>query len=213
MWLEPSQAGAKCRLPQSPALSRNQARDHPQPLSYQLCHHLALPRLTLLRALLRSSKVLHPICPVPLLAAIMKTLAVLSLLSALASASPIRQPIDSQTIPDSYNVFFKDHVSPESAAAHHSWVQDIHGENERFELRKRDQAPMLGSFFDGLKHTYDLAGALGYAGHFGDGVIDQIRQHPDVSLLNLQADKRHCGALTRTFARSTMSRKTLLSTP
>ena len=36
--------------------------------------------------------------------------------------------------------------------------------------------------FEGMKHTYDIAGkVLGYSGHFDDEVMEQVRRHPDVS--------------------------------
>ena len=120
----------------------------------------------------------------------------LSLLPLLASASPIislendAAPIlssaESLTIPDSYIVVFKEHVSRGGAASHHTWVQDLHlqTENNKAELRRRSLFPSSMYLFGGLKHTYDVAGALlGYSGHFDDDVIEQVRRHPDVSLL------------------------------
>lgn len=121
-------------------------------------------------------------------------LALLPLLTAAApmvvdsihnGAAPILSSMNSQDVPGSYIVVFKKHVDPSSAAAHHSWVQDIHTtQNGRMELKKRS----LFGFFDdsesylGLKHTFHVAGSLlGYAGHFHDDVIEQVRRHPDVS--------------------------------
>lgn len=120
----------------------------------------------------------------------------LSLLPLLAAASPVvvdsihngAAPVlsssNAKQVPDSYIVVFKKHVTAESAAAHHSWVQDIHldYENQRMELRKRSQFPFTDDAFEGLKHTYNIAGSLlGYSGHFDESVIEQIRRHPDVS--------------------------------
>ena len=125
----------------------------------------------------------------------MKGFLALSLLPLLASASPIisveneAAPIlsstESQIIPDSYIIVFKEHVSRGGAASHHNWVQDLHlqTQNNKAELRKRSQFPISMDFFGGLKHTYDIAGALlGYSGHFDEDVIEQVRRHPDVSL-------------------------------
>lgn len=100
-------------------------------------------------------------------------------------AAPILSSMNSQEVPDSYLVVFKKHVDTSAAAAHHSWVQDIHtAQNGRMELRKRS----LFGFFDdaeaylGMKHTFHVAGSLmGYAGHFHEDVIEQVRRHPDVS--------------------------------
>lgn len=115
----------------------------------------------------------------------------LSLLPLLVSASPLAietihheaapviSSVDAKVIPDSYMVIFKDHVSRDSATEHHSWVQDMHV--QRNELRKRSQWPFTATAYEGLKHTYHIPGnLLGYSGHFGEDVIEQIRRHPDV---------------------------------
>lgn len=124
----------------------------------------------------------------------MKGILGLSLLPLLTVASPVMPstihndaaPILSSTnaveVPDSYIIVFKDHVTPSSAAAHHSWVQDVHMQHS--ELRKRSQFPFSGDVFAGLKHTFDIAGSfLGYSGHFDENVIETIRRHPDVKPL------------------------------
>jgi cerevisin len=101
-------------------------------------------------------------------------------------AAPVLSSTNSEVVPDSYLVVFKKHVTESSAASHHSWVQDIHlsSENERAELRKRSQFPITTDIFQGIKHTYNIAGDfLGYSGHFDDSVIEQVRRHPDVSIL------------------------------
>ena len=127
----------------------------------------------------------------------MRGLFALSLLPLLASASPVivdsihnevaplLSSSNSKEVPDSYIVVFKKDVTQTSAAAHHSWVQDLHLETEstKSELRKRSQIPMSTDIFGGLRHTYDIAGSLlGYSGHFAGDVIEQVRRHPDVSL-------------------------------
>jgi cerevisin len=102
------------------------------------------------------------------------------------NAAPVLSSTNSEVVPDSYLVVFKKHVTESSAASHHSWVQDIHlsGENERAELRKRSQFPITTDIFQGIRHTYNIAGDfLGYSGHFDDSVIEQVRRHPDVSIL------------------------------
>jgi cerevisin len=126
----------------------------------------------------------------------MRGLIVASLLPLLASAAPtfstetIHEGVaplisssNAEEVPDSYIVVFKKHVSEASACNHHSWVQDIHLESEtqRTELRKRSQFPITDNIFEGLKHTYNIAGNfLGYSGHFDDEVIEKVRRHPDV---------------------------------
>ncbi|KUJ09778.1 serine protease [Mollisia scopiformis] len=98
-------------------------------------------------------------------------------------AAPLISSTNSVEVPDSYIVVFKKHVTEASASSHHSWVQDIHleAETQRTELRKRSQFPITTDIFEGMKHTYNIAGSfLGYSGHFDDAVIEQVRRHPDV---------------------------------
>ncbi|KAI0509184.1 peptidase S8/S53 domain-containing protein [Xylaria bambusicola] len=104
-------------------------------------------------------------------------------------AAPILSSTSAEEIPNSYIIKFKDHVTAASASEHHSWVQKIHGEreNERMELRKRGQIPLIDDVVDvftGLKHTLKIGtGFLGYAGHFDDAVIEEVRKHPDVEYI------------------------------
>lgn len=126
----------------------------------------------------------------------MKAIFSLSILPLLATASPVlvstihndAAPIlsssNAKELPNSYIIKFKKHVTDDVAAAHHSWVQDVHQQtqNTRTELKKRDQFPFSDTIFEGFKHTYNIAGAfLGYSGHFDDDTIEQVRRHPDVS--------------------------------
>lgn len=78
------------------------------------------------------------------------------------------------------------HVTSSSASDHQSWVQTIHttAEDSRLtELRKRGQVTLGDDdvSYNGFKHAYKIGtDFLGYAGHFDDSVLDQIRSHPDV---------------------------------
>lgn len=129
----------------------------------------------------------------------MRGLIAWSLLPLLASASPIvnvdtihndAAPVlsssTSQIIPDSYIVVFKKDVSHSTAALHHDWVQEQHADcmKAKRDLHKRSQLPFVD--FGGLKHTYNIAGALlGYSGHFDEVLIERVRRHPDVSISSL----------------------------
>lgn len=100
-------------------------------------------------------------------------------------AAPIHSSSNAKEIPGSYIVVFKDHVRQADAAAHHHWVQALHlaTEEPKLELRKRSQIPFTDEIYEGLKHTYDIAGSLlGYSGHFDEDVIEKVRRHPDVRL-------------------------------
>lgn len=99
-------------------------------------------------------------------------------------AAPLLSSTNSEEISDSYIVVFKDHIDQTLAAAHHGWVQDLHTNTQtsKMELRKRSQTPFTDTVFEGMKHTYNIAGSLmGYSGHFDEDVIEQVRRHPDVS--------------------------------
>ncbi|KAH8662225.1 serine protease [Xylariales sp. PMI_506] len=101
-------------------------------------------------------------------------------------AAPVLSSVGANEIPNSYIIKFKKHVTTSGAADHHTWIQDIHGthEEERLELRKRGQLPLVEDVFQGLKHTYKISSDfLGYSGHFADETIEQIRRHPDVEFI------------------------------
>lgn len=103
-----------------------------------------------------------------------------------ADAAPILSSSNAEVIPNSYLIKFKKHVTETSAQDHHSWIQQIHASNEeeRLELRKRGQFPLVDDVFRGLKHTYKIGEHfMGYSGHFDDSVIEQVRSHPDVEYI------------------------------
>lgn len=117
----------------------------------------------------------------------------LSLLPLLAAASPVvvdsihngaapvLSSMNNAEVPDSYIVVFKKHISSDLASAHHSWVLDIHG-SQRNELKKRSLFGLSQPDYLGMRHTFSVGDSLlGYAGHFHEDVIEQVRRHPDVS--------------------------------
>ncbi|KAJ5183038.1 Subtilisin-like serine protease [Penicillium capsulatum] len=105
-------------------------------------------------------------------------------------AAPILSSTSAQEIPDSYIVVFKKHVDSSAATAHHSWVQDIHTSSTgRMELKKRSLFGFDSDAYLGMKHTFHIAGSLmGYAGHFHEDVIEQVRQHPDVDYIEKDSE-------------------------
>lgn len=101
-------------------------------------------------------------------------------------AAPVLSSIEADAIPDSYIVKFKDHVDDDAVSHHHSWIQNIHneGEQQRLELRKRGELSDVAELFSGMKHTFSIGdGFKGYAGHFHESVIEQLRNHPDVEYI------------------------------
>ena len=76
-------------------------------------------------------------------------------------------------------------------------------EDERLELRKRGQIPLIGDVadaFKGLKHTLKIGSDfLGYSGHFDDSIIEEVRRHPDVSHFIIPLSKGQLRVLSRSF--------------
>ncbi|KXG49696.1 Peptidase S8/S53, subtilisin/kexin/sedolisin [Penicillium griseofulvum] len=107
-------------------------------------------------------------------------------------AAPILSSMNSRDIPDSYIVVFKKHVDQGSASAHQSWLQEVHtAHTGRMELKKRSLFDFDYEAFMGLKHTFHIAGSLmGYAGHFPEDVIEQVRRHPDVDYIEKDSEVR-----------------------
>ncbi|KAJ5851540.1 vacuolar serine proteinase [Penicillium soppii] len=107
-------------------------------------------------------------------------------------AAPILSSMNAEAIPDSYIIVFKKHVDQSSASNHHSWVQDIHtAQNGRMELKKRSLFGFDFEAYTGVKHTFHVAGSLmGYAGHFHEDVIEQVRRHPDVEYIEKDSEVR-----------------------
>ncbi|KAE8352159.1 serine proteinase [Aspergillus coremiiformis] len=137
----------------------------------------------------------------------MKGILGLSLLPLLTAASPVTvdsihngvAPLlsssNAKEVPDSYIVVFKKHVTSETAAAHHSWVQDIHDSmTGRTDLKKRSLFGFGEELYLGLKNTFDIAGSLaGYSGHFHEDVIEQVRRHPDVEYIERDSEVHTMG--------------------
>lgn len=105
-------------------------------------------------------------------------------------SAPIVSSVTSKHIPDSYIVVFKNHVTKDSAQAHHLWVQSVHDDShkERMELRKRGLLDDTESIFSGLKHTYHMNKFLGYSGHFDEATIEKVRSHPDVEYIEIDSE-------------------------
>jgi cerevisin len=101
-------------------------------------------------------------------------------------AAPLYTSSNAEIVPNSYLIKFKKHVTDGTASDHHQWIQSVHleKENQRMDLKKRSQFPLVDDVFRGLKHTYKIGqDFLGYSGHFDDETIEQIRRHPDVEYI------------------------------
>ncbi|ROV95397.1 hypothetical protein VMCG_08514 [Cytospora schulzeri] len=102
-------------------------------------------------------------------------------------AAPLLSSSNADAIPNRYIIKFKKHVTDSHASDHHTWLNSVHTTNQELrelELRKRGEYPLVDDVFEGLKHTYKIGGAfMGYAGHFDDATIEQIRTHPDIEAI------------------------------
>lgn len=89
--------------------------------------------------------------------------------------APVISSSNADVVPDSYIVVFKDGVR---ANDHSAWAANLH---------KRDLTAngIWDNIASGVKHVYDMGSFQGLAGRFRPDVLDEIRKHPDVSLLLL----------------------------
>ncbi|KAF1988711.1 hypothetical protein K402DRAFT_391425 [Aulographum hederae CBS 113979] len=111
-------------------------------------------------------------------------------------SAPIVSSANAKEIPNSYIVVFKKHVKHADALSHHDWVQSLHlsSQEARTDLKKRSQFPLMDEVFEGLKHTYNIAGGLvGYSGHFDEDTIEQVRRHPDVEYIEKDSEVHTMG--------------------
>ncbi|GJC97381.1 subtilisin-like serine protease [Colletotrichum higginsianum] len=124
------------------------------------------------------------------LAAVASATPSLSIETIHDGAAPIISSTNAETVPNSYIIKFKKHVSDTGAEDHHNWVQQLHSssQQERLELRKRGQDSLVNDAFHGLKHTYKIGNDfLGYAGHFDEATIEKVRRHPDVEFIEVDS--------------------------
>ncbi|OBT44512.1 hypothetical protein VE00_04862 [Pseudogymnoascus sp. WSF 3629] len=124
------------------------------------------------------------------LAALVSSAPTISTETIHSGAAPILSSVNAEAVPDNYIVVFKDHVDADTAVNHQLWIKDAHvaAEVDRAELRKRSQLPITTDIFEGIKHTYNIAGGfLGYSGHFDESVIEKVRRHPDVEYVEKDA--------------------------
>ena len=213
LWPYTAQATRACRcfvtlpsLISHHPLSLHSYLDLPHPLHLNTSEHQRPPASLLVRKL-PDSIMKSLLLLLPLVAASPLTVGTIH-----NDAAPLLSSSNAKEIPNSYVVVFKKHVTHETASQHHSWVQDLHytTQNTKTELRKRDQFPLQDTVFDGLRHTYNIAGnLLGYSGHFDDDVIEQVRRDPDVGLCCQSIGQK----LTCPLSRSNSSSVTRRCTP
>ncbi|KAJ1944412.1 proteinase B, partial [Linderina macrospora] len=90
------------------------------------------------------------------------------------SAAPLLASYESEVIPDSYIVVFKDNVAPRKQAfqSHFTWLaNDIQAANARSPLNHEANK---------ISHVYEDA-IVGYSGRFQPEILERIRKSPDVA--------------------------------
>lgn len=91
--------------------------------------------------------------------------------------APLFSSADSQVIPDSYIVVFKEQVERKHIDHHHHRIRSL-VEEESNKLAKRG---FLDKLISGIKHTYNFKTLRGYAGRFTDDVLEKIRRSDEVA--------------------------------
>ncbi|KXS10972.1 hypothetical protein M427DRAFT_115414 [Gonapodya prolifera JEL478] len=91
--------------------------------------------------------------------------------------APLLSSTNAAVIPDRYVVVLKKDLHPDTVRSHGLWVaESCHHYSKH---AKRDS---VGAFFTGVKRFFSVGDSFqGYAGHFDDNVLEQIRSHPDVA--------------------------------
>ncbi|CAG8640355.1 7362_t:CDS:2 [Acaulospora morrowiae] len=91
--------------------------------------------------------------------------------------APLYSSPDSQVIPDSYIVVFKEQLEKKHIDCHHNKIRSL-VEEENDKLNKRG---FLDKLISGIKHTYSFKNLKGYAGRFTDDVLEKIRRSDEVA--------------------------------
>lgn len=91
--------------------------------------------------------------------------------------APLFSSADSQVIPDSYIVVFKEQVEKKHIDHHHHRIRSL-VEEENNQLAKRG---FLDKLISGIKYTYNFKTLKGYAGRFTDDVLEKIRRSDEVA--------------------------------
>ncbi|CAG8452817.1 1379_t:CDS:2 [Acaulospora colombiana] len=91
--------------------------------------------------------------------------------------APLFSSANSQVIPDSYIIVFKEQVERKHIENHHHRIRSLVNE-ENNKLAKRG---FLDKLISGIKHTYNFKSLKGYSGRFTDDVLERIRSSEEVA--------------------------------
>ncbi|KAF4976259.1 hypothetical protein FZEAL_7048 [Fusarium zealandicum] len=94
-------------------------------------------------------------------------------LFGVALSAPVASPATGDVVPGSYIVTLKSDIKDADVKSHLKWVDDVHKRS----LTKRDGQ-------NGVERTYDgKYGFHGYAGTFDKATVAEIKENPDVELV------------------------------
>ncbi|KAF5010345.1 hypothetical protein FDECE_3496 [Fusarium decemcellulare] len=100
-------------------------------------------------------------------------IAATALFGGLTAGAPVAELNTGKVVPGSYIITLKSDIKAAEVQSHLEWVEDIHKRS----LNKRDGQ-------NGVERTYDgKYGFKGYAGTFDKQTIEEIKENPDVEIV------------------------------
>lgn len=91
-------------------------------------------------------------------------------------AAPLYVSSESESVTDQYIVVLKNHIQPQRVQEHTGWVQSMTASRGQSLLESWLHPDSIG-----IRHVYDMPNLKGYAGTFGQDVLEMIRRSEDVS--------------------------------
>lgn len=95
-------------------------------------------------------------------------------------AAPLYVSSESESVTDQYIVVLKNHIHPQRIQEHTGWVQSMTASRGQSLLESWLHPDSIG-----IRHVYDMPNLKGYAGTFGQDVLEMIRRSEDVSILEI----------------------------
>ncbi|CDS05962.1 hypothetical protein LRAMOSA08490 [Lichtheimia ramosa] len=93
-------------------------------------------------------------------------------------AAPLYVSSESESVTDQYIVVLKNHIHPQRLQEHTGWVQSMSTSSGQSLLDSWLHPDSIG-----IRHVYDMPNLKGYAGTFGQDVLEMIRRSEDVAFV------------------------------
>ncbi|CDH60383.1 serine protease [Lichtheimia corymbifera JMRC:FSU:9682] len=93
-------------------------------------------------------------------------------------AAPLYVSSESESVTDQYIVVLKNHIQPQRVQEHTGWVQSMTASRGQSLLESWLHPDSIG-----IRHVYDMPNLKGYAGTFGQDVLEMIRRSEDVAFV------------------------------